>query len=223
MTHLLASAYPTAQVYGVDLAAVPEVRHGKLSNLEYVQGDILNLIGVDSRFDLGSFDYIFHRLLIFGVTNWPGYIASVGRLLRPGGTLEIQEPNMNIQSAKSEPLGDSMLWYRSFRPDAVAMGLDVEIGAKLVKLFRASSIFEDVNEDRYSLPIATSADREDLRAAQEQLPGLFTLITTKVCSARKSEEEVQRLVRDLRETWDRGFQKGDHFAMYAVTGRGKMA
>src|SRR4051812_7315858 len=72
VTHRIASTFPKAQVYGLDLSPVPNIRE-KLQNIEYVQGnfnDITGPNGSDARFEKGSFDYIFARLLVLGMTDW---------------------------------------------------------------------------------------------------------------------------------------------------------
>lgn len=75
MTYLLARTYPSAQVTGVEFSAVPDGRYTKLENIEYVQADIRDLVKHDEkdpRFKPGSFDYVFERLLIFGMTDCRG-------------------------------------------------------------------------------------------------------------------------------------------------------
>lgn len=86
VTHDIASHYPNAQVYGVDLSPVPIVRE-KLPNIEYIQAnfdDLTNPREPDSRFGIGTFDYIFSRLLVLGMTNWQDYISRCVALAKPG-------------------------------------------------------------------------------------------------------------------------------------------
>jgi 2-polyprenyl-3-methyl-5-hydroxy-6-metoxy-1,4-benzoquinol methylase len=85
MTHEMATAFPHAQVYGLDLSPVPNVRE-KLPNIEYVQGNVMELSDSktrDPRFENGSFDFIFSRLLIAGMTDWKGYVERCVTLTRP--------------------------------------------------------------------------------------------------------------------------------------------
>jgi trans-aconitate methyltransferase len=67
ITHDIATRFNDAQVYGLDLSTVPLVRE-KLPNIEYVQGNIMELSN-DPRFEVASFDLIFSRLLIAGMTD----------------------------------------------------------------------------------------------------------------------------------------------------------
>jgi trans-aconitate methyltransferase len=86
VTHDIASQFPSAQVYGLDLSPVPSVRE-KLKNIEYMQGNFVELTDAknpDTRFRPGSFDYVFSRLLIMGMTDWKGYVRRCAALVRPG-------------------------------------------------------------------------------------------------------------------------------------------
>jgi len=86
MTHDIASKLPNAQVYGLDLSPVPVVRE-KLPNIEYIQGNFNELSDPstrDPRFEDGSFDFIFSRLLIMGMADWKGYIERCVSLAKPG-------------------------------------------------------------------------------------------------------------------------------------------
>jgi trans-aconitate methyltransferase len=86
VTHDIASQFPGAQVYGLDLSPVPNVRE-KLNNIEYVQADFNKLTDAnspDARFRPGTFDYVFSRLLILGMTDWKGYVQRCAALVKPG-------------------------------------------------------------------------------------------------------------------------------------------
>jgi trans-aconitate methyltransferase len=83
VTHTIASKFPNAQVYGLDLSPVPNVR-AKLSNIEYIHGDFNKLVNSDLRFVKDSFDYIFSRLLIMGMTDWKDYVERCVTLTKPG-------------------------------------------------------------------------------------------------------------------------------------------
>lgn len=88
VTHEMASTFSTAQVYGADLSRVPQVRQ-KLSNIEYVQANIMDLD--DTRFAKDSFDLIFSRLLILGMSNWEAYVNRCAELASPGVSLILIE------------------------------------------------------------------------------------------------------------------------------------
>jgi trans-aconitate methyltransferase len=86
ITHRIASEFPNAQVYGLDLSPVPNIRE-KLPNIEYIQAnfnDVASPTEPDARFKQTSFDYIFSRLLVLGMTNWKGYVQRCVGLAKPG-------------------------------------------------------------------------------------------------------------------------------------------
>jgi trans-aconitate methyltransferase len=86
MTHWIASEFPNAQIYGLDLSPVPNIRE-KLPNIEYIQANFNDVTGPDepdARFKQASFDYIFSRLLILGMTKWENYVERCVALAKPG-------------------------------------------------------------------------------------------------------------------------------------------
>lgn len=85
MTIRLGRDHPHAKVYGVDLTPVPGI-HESPNNVEFVTGEIRELVRDGRRgFEQGSYSYIFSRMLIFGMTGWPGYCELLYNLLKPGG------------------------------------------------------------------------------------------------------------------------------------------
>lgn len=87
----LAQQYPSATIYGVDISPVPAISE-KPENVEYILGDIKQLAGAsDERIKDGDVDYIYQRLLICGMTDWPGYVEQMTKLLRSGGYMEIHD------------------------------------------------------------------------------------------------------------------------------------
>ena len=98
VAHSLATARPTT-VYGLDLSPVPPLR-AQPPNLEFIQGDFNELVrpagtssdqAPDPRLAPASFDLVFSRLLILGMTDWQRYIDIVATLLAPGGYAELHD------------------------------------------------------------------------------------------------------------------------------------
>lgn len=81
VTHEMALMFPNAQVYGADLSPVPRVRP-QLSNITYIQGNIMEI--ENTLLQKESFDLVFSRLLVLGMSNWRAYIESCVSLLKPG-------------------------------------------------------------------------------------------------------------------------------------------
>ena len=122
----LAQKYPAAQVIGIDLSPVPPV-HVKPDNVEYIQGDFLELAKSESkdvRFRAGTFDYIFSRLLVLGMTDWPGYFSAVTRLLALGGWLEAHEYYSAVFGADGNLLSSDWPSLNALRDLVERKGLD---------------------------------------------------------------------------------------------------
>lgn len=220
MTDLLASAFPEAQVYGIDIAPVPESRHGKRSNVEWIQGDVRGLIGKDPRLDLGSVDYIFERLLMFGMSNWEDYIKSISTLLRPGGWLEIQESSCQLRSPKGERKWDSHRWYNEFMSEGKALGLDIEIGDRVEELLASTSGIGNVKGNKYTFSPISRADRPDLASLENQIPDLFNVVFRKVLSSRgRTEEDTQELLGEMNIAMEKGFAKEDRYTFGTAVGQ----
>lgn len=91
VTHELAQMLPEAIVTGIDLTPVPAVRE-KLRNIEYLNGDFLamsNPANPEAPFEGPNFDYIFSRLLVMGIGNWPEYVQRCVSLVKPGVSEQI--------------------------------------------------------------------------------------------------------------------------------------
>ena len=110
----LAEKFPDAQVIGIDLSPVPTV-HPKPKNVEYIQGDVAQLVEAgDKPFTPGSFDYVFSRLLSFGMTDWPGYFAKISSILAPGSWFEVQEFEVGHRDGDGDWISDQMQTMRVF-------------------------------------------------------------------------------------------------------------
>lgn len=102
----LAEKFPDAKVIGVDLSPVPNL-HPKPKNVEYIQGDVRELVKAGAApFSLGSFDYVFSRLLSFGMTDWPGYVSDISSILASGGWFEVHEFEIGHRDAEGVWLSD---------------------------------------------------------------------------------------------------------------------
>ena len=224
MTYLLATAFPDAEVIGLDISPVPE-RYEKVPNLTYVQGNVMQLDGSqDERFRDGSFDYIFHRLLVLGMTDWPGYVARVAKLLKPGGWAEMQDYDLSIYNRAGEKVSGSWWHWSTFREDAEAMGLDTDVGVKLGSLMRDGGL-TGVEEKFYDVPCVDSDDLEErLRPVARHMEqmmnqsGYARALMTRVSAGRRSEEELEQMISDVSGKY-KGVQAGDHAKMGVAWGQ----
>ncbi|KAJ8606246.1 hypothetical protein MRB53_041118 [Persea americana] len=90
-TDLLAKMYPNATIIGLDMSPVPDLRP-KRDNIIYILGEFKELMEKGHELlQPGTFDLVYQRMLLMGVTSWPRHLESVKSLLKPGGFFESQE------------------------------------------------------------------------------------------------------------------------------------
>ena len=222
MTYLLAQKYPDAEVIGLDISPVPQ-RFEQPANLTYIQGNVMELAnGEDVRFALGSFDYVFHRLLVFGVTDWPGYVATVRSLLCPCGWAEMQDFDTTMLDNVGKELSDDWWFYPLFSEDCRAMGLDITIGSRIAGLMDEDGSFGNVEEKFYKFPVVpdpNTPEAELVAKANEKSYGANNgALLKRVSGGRRSAEEIDRMGADMMKEFAK-LKQGDHVRIFVVVGQ----
>jgi len=219
MTVYLAQAFPEAQIYGVDLSPIPQrLAATQLSNIKYIQGDVHDLLAKGHQ-DLrpGAFDYIYQRLLFMTTTDWSTYFANLAGLLAPGGWLECAEGSFHICHANNEhasvPAGG---WYDKLRIDSQALGINIELGDSLEEHLNSTAGLQVVNVARYKGELRHKDSEPELWGITKQFPALLPLMARKICSARRSTEEVEEIVKGIERYINDDWREGDHFAVHSV-------
>ena len=153
ITNHLSALHPNARhIYGIDLSPVPyPEKRGK--NVEFIQGDFRNLVGVDPRLSPGSRDFVFHRLLICGITDWPGYVRDVFSLLKPGGWAEMQDAAY-VWYSDGKVCSEDWAWLNALREGAKRKDMDLECGRN-IKRYMEEAGFVDVGVIQYRFPWCT--------------------------------------------------------------------
>ena len=201
MTAWLARKYPDAEVIGLDISAVPKL-HQQLDNVAFVQGNIMELAkSSDSRFAASSFDYVFHRLLVFALTDWPSYVSVVQSLLRPGGWTEMQDMDSRFLDREGNSYGEKWWFYPVFIEDCEVIGLDPRVGSKLATHMRGAGSLNNVQETAYKLPIVATPDLPEA-----------------VCGPRRSTEVVENMIKDMSTEFAK-MKAGDHTRIFVVVGQ----
>ncbi|CZT21699.1 uncharacterized protein RCC_07564 [Ramularia collo-cygni] len=223
MTVILAKQFPQAQVIGIDIAPVPADRHGQTpSNVTYIQGDIRQLINSqDPNFQAASFDFIFERLLILALTDWPGHISAISSLLKPNGWLECQEFEWTIYAASGERPMESMEAYAAVVADSEKIGLNVNIGRELPEIFRSGGGFGEVKHEIYECAPHERVDRPELIGLERQIPDLWRFMIGKICSGKRSEEDIAKYQREFNEMWTSKLDGTERHRMHVVIGQKK--
>ena len=165
----LAQQYPAATVLGVDISPVPP--HPKTpENVEYILGDIYRLAGNDERLQNEAVDYVYQRLLICGMTDWPGYVQRMARLLCPGGFLEIHDYAELWYEQSAQPdeedhfISGDWKWQKAMRRGAAQLGLDLDVGLNAARYMKDVGLV-DVQTVKYKVPSGTwlAADKPETK------------------------------------------------------------
>ena len=232
VTRHLASIYPSATVYGVDLSPVPPTTSSDAipstpPNVEYIIGDIRKLAKEDERLKAGNFDYIYQRLLVCGMTHWPSYISQMTALLRPGtGWLEIHDYAEITYNAHDSDriISADWKWLQAMRCGAAQLGLDLDIGLHAEKYMREAGLV-DVSVQKYMVPFGTwlansrpetrrigvNHDRDLGRAFSESiLPGVTRNLGLAESELKELKDEGRRCLKGA---------DGHYWLFYVTTGR----
>ncbi|GKU02940.1 unnamed protein product [Fusarium langsethiae] len=104
-----ADEHPEAQVIGVDLSPIQPALTSVPPNLTFMIEDIED----DWNYS-HSFDYIHSRFMSSALASWTDFLTKCYNNLAPGGYMEIQEADLNIQSDDGTLKPDNVM-LRSLR------------------------------------------------------------------------------------------------------------
>jgi SAM-dependent methyltransferase len=135
----LASMFPAATIYGIDLSPVPQaVKQMAPENVHFVQGNILDVNledpseGVVSRevFTPRNLDYIFGRMLFLGISDWKRYFYTAAESLKPGAIIEHQDLDWKFyRVGSSEVLSENWPWWNEVVKAVEESGLSTSSGS----------------------------------------------------------------------------------------------
>lgn len=155
ITRYLATKFTSATaVCGIDLCPVPfESMDTSQKNLSFIQGNSHNLTGKDSHLLYGSMDLVYSRLLLCGMTDWPGYVRETCGMLRPSGWAEFGDfvENFWYTDGRSKPVND-WEWLRAIRAGGLRKGLDLDCGLN-IREYMEDAGFVDIRRWEYRVPI----------------------------------------------------------------------
>jgi SAM-dependent methyltransferase len=166
VTHLMAEAFLQASCIGLDLSETPGLRY-RPANVRFFQGNaatqgptewMANDDGSPLPQDDHLFDYVFSRLLILGMSDWPNFIKKVFLLLKPGGWAEIHDLAWDWYDLDGSVVSDQWSWSRVVRGDFEdRKGMDLACGKK-AKMWMQKAGFVDVQVYRYTYPFCGSSE-----------------------------------------------------------------
>lgn len=201
----LAETNPAAKIIGLDISAVP-VRSSPPPNLEFVQANILGLEPSDPRFQPESFDFVFHRLLICGMTKWQDYVKTVATLVKSGGWVEMQDYDMvYLRDGDESRLSTHWDWAHVMGKGSASVGLDLECGPHIQQYMHDSGLL-NVRVHVYRVPLGewmAETHPESRRIGKqraETLPGVMQQILEKQLHGKVDERKIQMLKTNVVET-----------------------
>ena len=221
VTRHLGRHFPRAKhVYGIDLCRVPlQPEDSKHANLSFIQGDILRLAGSSPRLPFGSVDFVYSRLLLCGITDWPGYLQTVLNMLKPGGWAEIDDWVEDVHYTDNRIVPrEEWEWLRCIRAGSARRGLDMDAGLNVPRHMKSVG-FVNVQTWKFPVPLWIDHERPETRRMAEHLIGdkwgLYShVIPSLTTDLNYSEEYIQRLVTEARR--DVGEEKGKE-QLFCVT------
>ncbi|KAK6535588.1 hypothetical protein TWF694_002043 [Orbilia ellipsospora] len=162
----VADMFPSATVIGNDLSPIqPACVQFEIDDVEK-----------EWTHTEGSFDLIYSRYMLGSIRDWPRLIRQAYKALRPGGYLEILEPDSTLHSDDGTLREDSPLmdWNRRFIAAAEA-----ELGSSIIEAPRYKGYivdagFVDIHEDIFKLPNAPWPKDKNLKmAGKYHMPALL--------------------------------------------------
>lgn len=235
VTDNMATTLPQAQCFGVDLSPVPNMRAPK-PNVRFFQGNVgtqppSQWIPNDreSGFerDHEVFDYVFSRLLIFGVTDWPAYIRTQFDLLKPGGWAEVHDCDWTYFNEAEEVISDEWSWLQTLHSICEGeKGMDFQCGRKVVQWMEQAG-FRDIQVFKYKWsydPLSTQEPgvREFGEWQVRWQPGMInTMIERSVTSGHGAgmveHNAIVRMQDEMRKCL--APEKGKHIWFYVTIGQ----
>ena len=222
MTRYLATVYPSAkEIIGIDLSPIPDRETPR--QVTFLQGEFRALVASSEHPELAShsFDYLFSRMLVYGMTDWPGYIAQARDLLASGGWLELQEIHTVYYDENENLFSGSWGWLKEQSDAWAERGLDIHCGPKLEGHLRDAG-FEDIHvkQFRWMFGPRKGHPETDLIASYSS-QYLFNAnfgAFKKVVGPKKTPEELSTIENQMREDMSYS-EDGKHCRFFVVYGR----
>jgi len=145
-----ADAHPSAHVLGTDLSPIQP--SWVPSNCEFLVANAEDDWNLDKQYD-----FVHSRMLIFGIHDWAKYFRQTWETLKPGGWMEVLEPEFPIAYADDGSVTSEspLLMHTNLVREACAIdGIDSTVTRRFGEMLRAQG-FVNVKEEVTSWPIGT--------------------------------------------------------------------
>ena len=227
MTCLLARRYPQAKVYGIDPTPIPLSFHNKPDNVEYVQGKFQELLeSGDRRLELGCFDFVFSRMMLLVISDWPLYIHRIQSLLKPGGWMELQEVSTYTHYSGSSPTPDQPIdgdwqWASAIKDGCMVRGIECAAGSKMASRMSSAGL-SDVEVVEYPSPLTTWPGRPEsepmLKYNMKYIPTVTPALLQRFAGSSHSGGKITAFQEDATKVYSAKIDRL-HWKFYACAGR----
>ncbi|KII93850.1 hypothetical protein PLICRDRAFT_101781 [Plicaturopsis crispa FD-325 SS-3] len=152
----IADEFPRVEVTGVDLAPIQPRLVPSNCTFHVSDLDVPRICYPSS-----TYDFVHARAMHTGISNYPGFLKEIGRVLRPGGMVLLIEPDLEPMAdgrMASEIQGYSGLsgWFSLWEAYHYCLhrrGIDVTVPQSLDELLEDAGVFENITARVGEVPI----------------------------------------------------------------------
>lgn len=187
---------PSALVVGFDLVSG---KPGQPQRYRYVRGNVMHgLSFADDRFD-----FVHQRLLVTGVplAAWPGLIAELVRVTRPGGWVELVEVPIEIERAG--PAAQRLVFLTRELTEALGLDTTGVVYGALDEYLRSAGLV-NVERREVSLPVGRWGGRVGSFMVTDFRAGATRVCEVLQSRGRLTEQETRTLIQDAQQEWELG-------------------
>ena len=225
MCHFLGQRYPGAMIYGVDPSPPAAGFHDQLDNVQYIQGKYEDLLQAgDQRLELNSFDYIFVRMAVCWVTDWPAHVKRIKDLLKPGGWVELQDVSIcrHFEGTEPDPIDENWVWARVVR-EVCLRNIDWASGMHLESRMNEVGL-SNVKSAEYQFALCYPfPDRPETQSISEYtakyVPNVVLGLLDQYAQDQYSKEEVEKMKILAKEDAYSGKIKRLHWKFHVCIGK----
>ncbi|CAG8623217.1 12852_t:CDS:2 [Ambispora leptoticha] len=147
----MATEYKYSEFIGVDILPLPDDVN-RLKNINFVQSDALEFLPFENNY----FDYvrISNMSMCFPENEWGKLLNEMARVLKPGGYVEIEEPDLELYNRG--PIADYLMSY--FLESYAQYGINVKLYKRLELYLASTNQFTGVEWDHKTLSFSSLID-----------------------------------------------------------------
>ncbi|KAK4495444.1 hypothetical protein PRZ48_013775 [Zasmidium cellare] len=230
VTNAMARKFSNAEVVGLDLSPVPNIRQWE-ENVKFFEGNILTQNPCEWKAadgqsmlppDAALFDLCWSRLLVMGMTDWPGFFKKEFELLKPGGWAECHEMDGIWYDSKGQEWLTDKTWRQRMAKGLHELGIYEHPGSDAARRMTEAG-FVDVQTAQYRMyfgggreqdPVAKKAADFWAKDAKEVVPLVIRRVMSKMGA---DEDEIKAMVEDFEESLE--LDIGSYSIIYATWGR----